>query len=293
MKVRHLDAVCLLLLGSCAFEPVGSNNSVPDVASTSGPATTTTPGGSTSGTPDASATSAATVADGSGDDSTSAPTTDEATTAATSGTDGPGCGDGVQDADEECDDGNANEFDGCTTLCTIPTCEDGRHNGDESDVDCGGTCKTCAFCEACTVGEDCRDTLVCGADNRCVTHYEMNVEWNANCGSASQGATIGSLAAGTYRATASPSAGSLWLPPHNPPTTGYFFLAECTGVTFSQMRTPTDQAYADADTAFANMVNETETFDWGGGDLTCWITDKICGDNDGGVSFSLEYVCDP
>lgn len=37
----------------------------------------------------------------------------------------PDCGDGVVNVDEECDDGNENEDDGCTSVCTTPRCGDG------------------------------------------------------------------------------------------------------------------------------------------------------------------------
>ncbi|MCC7380467.1 MAG: hypothetical protein IT384_01455, partial [Deltaproteobacteria bacterium] len=46
------------------------------------------------------------------------------------GDDGPGigvCGDGVLDADEACDDGNASSCDGCSSTCTVePNCDDGN-----------------------------------------------------------------------------------------------------------------------------------------------------------------------
>ncbi|TNF23714.1 MAG: DUF4215 domain-containing protein [Deltaproteobacteria bacterium] len=37
----------------------------------------------------------------------------------------PTCGDGVVQADEACDDGNADDTDGCTTSCELPRCGDG------------------------------------------------------------------------------------------------------------------------------------------------------------------------
>ena len=36
----------------------------------------------------------------------------------------PYCGDGFEDADEDCDDGNQIDTDGCRNDCTIPGCGD-------------------------------------------------------------------------------------------------------------------------------------------------------------------------
>ena len=37
----------------------------------------------------------------------------------------PVCGDGIVDSDEDCDDGNENDDDGCTSECLLPQCGDG------------------------------------------------------------------------------------------------------------------------------------------------------------------------
>lgn len=134
--------------------------------------------------------------------------------------------------------------------------------------------------------------MVCDSEDQCVRQFSMSVDWSVNCGTSANGVTIEALEAGTYRATASQSAGTLWLPAHNPPTTGYFYLAECSGVSFEEMRTPPGVRYINPNTAFANIESETETFEYAGGDFTCWITDATCGDNNGGVNFSVESVCD-
>ena len=45
-----------------------------------------------------------------------------------------GCGDGVHDTDEGCDDGDLIDDDECTNACTIPVCGDGvLHAGEECD----------------------------------------------------------------------------------------------------------------------------------------------------------------
>lgn len=41
------------------------------------------------------------------------------------------CGNGIPEAGEDCDDGNANNFDQCTTDCTSPECGNGVREGDE------------------------------------------------------------------------------------------------------------------------------------------------------------------
>ncbi|NVB39984.1 hypothetical protein G6O69_19220 [Pseudenhygromyxa sp. WMMC2535] len=70
-------------------------------------------------------------------------------------TEGELCGNGVLDEGEACDDGNADETDACTTLCQAPTCDDGILSGDESDLDCGGSCAGCLTGQACEAASDC------------------------------------------------------------------------------------------------------------------------------------------
>ena len=113
-----------------------------------------------------------------------------------------------------------------------------------------------------------------------------------NCPSQSQGVTLEDLPMGTYLATASMSAGTIWLPPHNPPTTGFYYETECSGVTFEDMRTPQGVRYVNVAAAFNAMVSETEMVDFLGGDITCWQPDNGCDDNAGSVAFSLDYVCE-
>lgn len=43
-----------------------------------------------------------------------------------------------------------------------PSCGDGQQNGDETDVDCGGSCPGCDEGQACTIPADCK-TGLCGA----------------------------------------------------------------------------------------------------------------------------------
>ncbi|MCR9164713.1 MAG: hypothetical protein ACE37F_33955 [Nannocystaceae bacterium] len=89
-------------------------------------------------------------------DATTTTTLDPATDGIETDGDDAVCGNGRQEPGEECDDGNTNERDGCSTRCTSASCEDGERNGDETDVDCGGSCLS-----PCEVGEGCRATRDC------------------------------------------------------------------------------------------------------------------------------------
>lgn len=92
------------------------------------------------------------------------------------------CGDGFAGPGEECDDGNAIQDDGCTNSCTLPSCIDGFTNGDESDIDCGGSCEEdCAIGQDCEVDEDCVGG-VCGANNTCIeTIIDVSAGGNHTC----------------------------------------------------------------------------------------------------------------
>lgn len=85
--------------------------------------------------------------------------------------DGPvppeGCGDGVVDPGEACDDADDDDTDDCTTLCQAPSCEDALQSGDETDVDCGGSCEGCAVGGTCDDVGDCAFALTCGDGSQC------------------------------------------------------------------------------------------------------------------------------
>ncbi|MFK7999984.1 MAG: fibrinogen-like YCDxxxxGGGW domain-containing protein [Polyangiales bacterium] len=48
-----------------------------------------------------------------------------------------------------------------------PSCDDGRTNGDETDIDCGGSCGVCALGATCSVGADCESRHCEADDGRC------------------------------------------------------------------------------------------------------------------------------
>ena len=53
----------------------------------------------------------------------------------------------------------------CVDLNTYPSCSDGKQNGLETDIDCGGTCGPCGVGKTCVQAADCAPAL-CSA-NKC------------------------------------------------------------------------------------------------------------------------------
>ncbi len=109
-----------LALAGCGGDdgPAGTDSDT----STTGEVATTASTSSDSSTTQAGASTdpAGTMSDGSTSGSTSATTaqTSDDTSSTTDEPVEPGCGDGVLDPGEECDDGNDNSFDGCRADCT-------------------------------------------------------------------------------------------------------------------------------------------------------------------------------
>lgn len=100
----------------------------------------------------------------------------------------PGCGDGVLDSGEQCDDGNDDNRDGCLENCQFATCGDGvvrRHieqcddGNDDEDDDCTSICRRC--------GQD-PDARFVSASNRC---YTWNSLANTYAGAVSQCIELG------------------------------------------------------------------------------------------------------
>jgi hypothetical protein len=70
-------------------------------------------------------------------------------------------------ADSDCAD---QYCDANTDTCATPTCTDGIENGEESDVDCGGSsCNGCADGKACTADSDCTNQYCDATTDTCAT----------------------------------------------------------------------------------------------------------------------------
>ncbi len=65
----------------------------------------------------------------------------------------PGCGDGILNPGEQCDDGNEDNTDDCTMLCQPPTCGDGFINNDEECDDSGESATCDVDCSVATCGD--------------------------------------------------------------------------------------------------------------------------------------------
>ena len=286
LLVKRIAGTALIWLGAAcatgAEDPNGPSTlgGTDTTGRTSAGTTTTAPEDSSEGGEGSGASSQTSSTDPtdatSAEDSTGVPTT---------------CGDGTVDLGEQCDDGNASDFDDCTTQCTVPTCTDGIASGMETDVDCGGPCQACQTCAVCTSSDDCAEGLVCDALARCSFSYTLDVDWLTNCPSTLEGVVVPDLPAGDYRAVALGGGGAVWSPPHDPPNTGYSWMVECAGISLPSLRTPAGIYYATPDEALANLIVTSEAFTHAGGDLICYRPDSACIDNVGGVSFRVEPAC--
>ena len=58
------------------------------------------------------------------------------------------------------------------------TCTDGRKNGSETDVDCGGTCPRCATGKTCSTRNDCASALCAGTCQQCVNAGDCGTDTN-------------------------------------------------------------------------------------------------------------------
>ena len=97
------------------------------------------------------------------------------------------CFDGVQNGDEEDVDCGGS----CDACEAEPTCRDGVQNGDEEGVDCGGVCQACEVAATCDDGEqngdeegvDCGGTCdPCGPAPTCDDGVQNGDEEGVDCG---------------------------------------------------------------------------------------------------------------
>lgn len=117
------------------------------------------PGGSTS----TGMTAGATTTGVGGTVTTTGEPTGDATTSGTTAASGPACGNGVLEADEQCDDGNDADDDECVAGCVLATCGDGHVGPGEAcdplgDPNCSPDCKP-PLCDGAKInpelGEEC------------------------------------------------------------------------------------------------------------------------------------------
>ena len=99
----------------------------------------------------------------------------------------PTCTDGVQNGDETGVDCGGS----CTACTPDPTCTDGVQNGDETGVDCGGSCTACTPDPTCTdgvqngdeTGVDCGGSCTaCTPDPTCTDGIQNGDETGVDCG---------------------------------------------------------------------------------------------------------------
>ncbi len=110
----------------------------------------------------------------------------------------PCCGNNIVEPPEECDDGNYENADECTAVCQMATCDDVLLNGQETDVDCGGTCTPCADGEGCVEGADCV-SLVCkvgecqsaACDDQVMNGSETGTDCGGGCPGCPDGTACG------------------------------------------------------------------------------------------------------
>ncbi len=96
----------------------------------------------------------------------------------------PGCEVGhACEMDTHCASGFCNNE---TNTCELPACDDGFLNGEEGDIDCGGSCETlCDLGQSCNIDEDCESSLCLGglcAEASCDDNIKNGDESDIDCG---------------------------------------------------------------------------------------------------------------
>jgi hypothetical protein len=67
-------------------------------------------------------------------------------------------------------------------MCVAPSCADGMKDGDETDVDCGGTCSKCADGKSCLTGADCAGGVCRSPASKCCTPVSQATACAGKCG---------------------------------------------------------------------------------------------------------------
>ena len=215
------------------------------------------------------------------------------------------CPDGQRRCGERCVDVNTDR-DHCGSCglacpggrsCTAGSCQLSCPTGQTLCDDRCATLSTdrahCGRCgNACGPGRVCADGA-CGAQRRCTVRRELSVNWVSNCrgpGGGNAAVVAAGLPAGTYEVTPLRSAGTVWNPVSFP-STGWMWSLTCDNLAAPTLTTG-GTLYPTPDAAFAAVASRTERVRFAGGDLTCAFSDNPCNDNQGGVSFRVERVCE-
>ncbi len=181
-------------------------------------------------------------------------------------------------------------------LPDLAHCDDGVQDRGESDVDCGGDCAPCMWCEGCFDDADCGEGT-CEA-GQCRTIATMTVDWTLDCGDIDDFAAKLVLPPGAYVATALPSAGSRWS--HDGAVDGltWQWRIDCRELSFGDLRTPGDARYATPEEAYAALVTDralvqldADEGDPASSSLACGFADSYCDDNRGTTIVQLENWC--
>lgn len=94
---------------------------------------------------------------------------------------------------------SGNRFEGCDgngwTPFAAASCTDGIRNGNESDVDCGGSCGACSGGKTCSTGSNCQSGLcsngVCAAAPTCSDNVRNGNETDVDCGGSCGACAVG------------------------------------------------------------------------------------------------------
>jgi len=78
----------------------------------------------------------------------------------------------------------------CASTSSTATCSDGKQNGTETDIDCGGSCAACAVGKDCLRGSDCisgtcTNQICVGTSVTCSDGIKNGAETDVDCGGAS------------------------------------------------------------------------------------------------------------
>lgn len=90
------------------------------------------------------------------------------------------CGNGELTDPEECDDGNTDDDDGCSSLCKIE-CGDGVCGPNENQCNCDADCHDAGSCDACECGHPVADAG-CGCNLDCVAAGNCCTDFTDVCG---------------------------------------------------------------------------------------------------------------